>query len=163
MAVDLEDLVEVVRAEVSAPGENLFPGATNAQWVQSMANGFWEARLHGHFAGYRESDGVVSPLPPATADLPRELQQLIVLYTGYKAVRNKLLNLKTSTRAKAGPVESEVERSAMLLTAILKDLVGKLDELKRQLLQLGITKGYYIDGLLSRDDSLGGGDSYWPA
>lgn len=82
--------------------------------------------------------GVITPTGgeySPTQDLPRDLQQLIVLWAAWKIALNYMSSLNTGFRAKAGPVEYETSQAA----TVLKDV---LDELSRRI-------KYIIDNLPS--------------
>lgn len=160
MAVDLGDLIEPLQREVSPPGEDLFPNATEDEWLGNLQDAFWDARLDGLLEGYTEVDGSVTPVS-GTTEMARELQQIVVLYAGVRIVRNHLRALNTLFRAKAGPVEFEQQKSANLLTDLLAELRDRRKTLLIRLGDLGLTDSYYIDALVARDQSLGWGDTFW--
>ncbi len=155
MSVDLGDYVEAMQATVT------LPDITEDQWIQKLSNAFWTARLNGHFVGYTETDGVINTVPTGGTDLPREQVQLIILYAEYNAVFQQLTNLKTAFRGKAGPVEVETQRSANLLTALLKDLSTRMKDLKDTLLQAGGSATYIWDSVIEHEENLLYGDSWW--
>lgn len=160
MAVDLTDeLVEAVKREVNPPGSDLFPNATDDDWLGQLRDSFWEAKLFGFFTGYTESDGVIAPMS-GTTDLSRDHQALIVLFAGGRVIRNELKNTNTSFRAQAGSVEFEVQNSANLLIAILRDIRSKIDLAMATIGALNRTTVTYIDSLVGREDSLYYGDSF---
>ncbi len=153
MAVDLGDLVEPVKLEVSPPGTDLYPGTTDDEWVGRLANGFWNARIDGMLAGYVEADGQVFP-ESGTTDMPRDLQQVIVFVTAYGVVFQKLLNIRTQLRAKAGSVEFETQNSATVLRDLAQSLRDRYAILLRRLSDLGMVPDYIIDGIVARQDAL---------
>lgn len=161
MSVDLSDLVEFVRVEVSPPGSDLFTSATDDHWLMALRNAFWSVRMEGMLAGYTEADGLVDPINVGDEDLTRDLQQLIVLYAAVQAVMNQLRDLKTSFRAKAGPVEFETQQSAQVLREILLDLRGRRNWMLGRLSDLGVIPTYYIDAVAARQDSIMYGDTDW--
>lgn len=152
--------MEVLRREVSPPGEDLFPNATDDEFLGNLQDAFWDARLDGLLAGYTESNGSVTPVS-GTTEIARELQQLVVAYAGVRIVRNQLRALNTSFKAQAGPVQFEQQKSANLLKGLLDDLREKRKFILVRLGDLGLTDSYYIDALVSRDDSFAAGDAYW--
>lgn len=160
MAVDLFDLVEPLRREVSPPGEDLFPNADDDDFLGNLQDAFWDARLDGLLEGFTESDGSVVPTSGST-DLSRDLQQLIVLYAGLRIVRNHLRSMNTVFRSQAGPVEFETQKSAQLLKALLDELRTRRNLVLTRLSDLGSVDSYYIDALVERDLSLDYGDTYW--
>jgi hypothetical protein len=163
MAVDLGDLVESLQREVSPPGQldDLFPGIGDDVWIGYLSDGFWEIRLDGMLAGYIEEDGEITPTATGGTDLPRELQQLIVLYAGIRLLRNQLMNTGTLFRAQAGPVEFETQNSAQLLRDLFAELRAKRDFLLGQLTELGLVTYAYIDMVQAREASIGyGGTSF---
>lgn len=160
MAVDLADLVDPLTREVNPPGTDLFPDATEDEWVGQLADSFWEAKLYGFFDNYREVEGFVTPIT-GDEDLPRDQQQLIVLFAGLRVIRNELKNTNTMFRAKAGPVEFETQNSANLLRDVLKDIRSKVDLVLANLSDLASTTTAYIDSLVGTDESLYFQDTYW--
>lgn len=162
MAVDLSDLVEFLKVEVNPPGQDLFPGTLDAEWLTRLRNAFWSARLDGLLTGYTEDDGEVVPLS-GTTDMDRELQQVIVFFAGYKAVMNKLLATRASFRAKAGPTEFEVVTAATVLTDQAKSLREQLARVLTRLGDIGATSVEVIDAISARADSIGGGITSWVA
>jgi hypothetical protein len=150
MSVELDELVEVVRREVSPPGSDLFPNATDDEFLGNLRDAFWEARLFGFFNGFTEADGSVSPTS-GTTDLGRDQQQLIVLFAGARILRNEIRNMNTSFRAKAGPVEFEQAKSAQVLKSLLDDVRSRIIYL---LQAAGSTQTYYIDAVIGREESI---------
>jgi hypothetical protein len=159
MSVDLEDLLDPIKTELSPPGTDLFPNATDDEWVENLRNGFWEAKLFDFFENYTEFDGLVDPIT-GTTDMPREEQQLIVLFAGARVLRNELRNLNTRFKAVAGPVSFEQEKSANLLKELLQDIVNRI-----RYLVSGVSTGdvYYIDSVVGRGMSIEYGASAFTA
>lgn len=160
MAVDLSDLVDSLKREVNAPGIDQLPGATDADYLGNLQDGFWEAKLEGIIFDFTESDGIVTPIS-GSDDISRDIQQLIIFYAGYRIVRNQLRNLNTLFRAKSGPNEFETQQAATLLYAVLKDLEKKRALLLVGLSELTSTKAINIDGILDRMTSQTYGDTFW--
>lgn len=158
MAVDLFDLVESLKREVSTPGSTVL--GEDDEYLGHLQDSFWEVRLDGMLAGYVETDGSVSPIS-GTTELGRDLQQLVVLYAGIRIVRNELRQLKTVFRSKAGPVEFETQQAATVLTEILKELREKRHTVLSRLSDLGSAESFYIDAVIERDLSQGYGDTWW--
>lgn len=126
VGVDLTTLVPTLQRALNPPGLDLFPAAVESEWVGRLADAFWKARLAGFFTGYREMTGDVMPVDQYAPDLTREEQEIIVSYARVTALQNRLVNLTTGTRSKAGPVESETQRSAQVLVQMLKDATNEL-------------------------------------
>lgn len=161
MAVDLNDLVSRLQAEVNPPGVDLFPDATTNDFLLHLQNGFWEAALDGIVSGYTvDDDGVVTPTS-GTTDISSELQQVVIFYAGMKIIRNLLLNLKTKFRTVAGPVEYETQQSANTLREILLDLKTRRNILLERLSDVGVTESYLVDAVTARSDALVAGDTFW--
>jgi hypothetical protein len=130
MAVDLSDFVPALITEVNPPGTNTFSAATSTEMTMYLSNAFWEARLDGFLDLYDcNEDGIVTPIDPATPDIPREETTLVIIYAGCKVLRNKILNTNTTFRAKAGPVEFETQNSANMLVEVLKQLQAAKDHI----------------------------------
>lgn len=158
MAVDLAELIDPLKREVNPPGEDLFPAARDEEWMGRLADAFWEARLHGMLEGFSEADGTIVPIA-GTADLTRDLQQLVVFYAAYRTVRTRLLNVKTAFRVQSGPVAYETAQSAQLLIEILRDLKGKLNLILERLSDLGSTNAVYFDAIVARDYTMAVGNA----
>lgn len=163
MAVDLSELVESIKREVSPPGNDLLPDATDDMYLGYLQDSFWEAKLYGFFSNYTEADGDVSPISGST-DLGRDEQQLIVLFGGVRIIRNYIMSKDTTFRAKAGSVEFETQSSATVFAQILRDIQKKIDILLVNLTDFGTVTDQYLDSLSGRDISLMFGDvQYWGA
>jgi len=151
VSVDLGELIPSLRREINPPGEDLFPNATNSEFLGNLVDGFWEAVLDGLITGYTvDEDGIITPVSGST-DLGREIQQLVVFYAGFRILRNVLRNLNTKFRAKAGPVEYETAQSANTLRDILGELTNRRNILLSRLSDMGYTETYYIDSVMARD------------
>jgi hypothetical protein len=160
MAIEVTDLVPYLKASVNPPGTDLFPDALTSDWETNLSNGFWEATLDGVITGYTETEGIIEPLDSDDDDLGRELQQLVVLYAAVTIVRNHLMNLKSSFRAKAGSVEYETGQSAQVLKSILDELIGRRTTILTALAEES-TSSYYYDAAIARNESLYYGDTWW--
>lgn len=148
--VDLEDLVEDLKAELTVPGASVYANSTTTQWVNQLRNAFWETYLDKITTGYDESDGIITPKTGNTP-MPRELQQVILFYASVKVVKNQLLTLRTNFRAKAGAAEAEFQQSAQLLVTLYKSLVEKRDNWIQYLGSTGLVPSYYIDVVQARN------------
>lgn len=160
MAIDLGEFVESLKREISPPGENLFPDATDDDFLGNLQDAFWDAKLDGLLSGYTEAEGAVSAIS-GTENIPRELVQLVIAYAGIRIVRNQLRSLNTLFRAQAGPVEFEQQKSAQLLKGLLDELRERRILVLARLGDMGLTSSYYIDSLVARDNSFAAGDAYW--
>lgn len=162
MAVDLGDLIEDLRAEINPPGVDLYPTATDDDWINRLRNAFWEARIGGAFIGYRESDGLIAPVS-GIDELPREQQQLIILYAGLNVVLADFRNTQSAFKAKAGPVEYETQRSATLLKGVLDLLKTKLASALDAAINGPSWSGTtaVFDSVIARTESIAWGDTWW--
>ncbi len=145
---DLTDLVEPLKAQTNVPGADALADATDADYVLRITNAFWEAYLDRVIpnATYDESAGVVTP------DLPRDLQQLVIIYAACNIVYNNMVNVQTLFRAVAGPVEYEVQKAASLQKALLDQLYARKRDLIKELIaenREGSTTVF--DNVLARD------------
>jgi hypothetical protein len=130
VGVALANLVPTLRRTVNPPGQDFYPGTGQAEWRGRLADAFWKARLNDFFSGYaiNEDGSEVVPIDSTAEDLGREQQELIVQFAALTAIRNKILSLPTTSRAKAGPVETETQRSAAVLVQMLKDITAEMAE-----------------------------------
>jgi len=161
MAIDLADLIDPLKREVSPPGTNLFPTAVEDEWLGQLSDSFWEAKLFGFFGTFTESDGLVQPITSGGLEFTRSEQQLIVLFAGIRVVRMAMINKNTLFRAQAGPVEFETQTSANLLNEVLKELQAKINLIYTVLGSLGTITDAYIDSLAERNYSIGAGNTAW--
>lgn len=154
MAVDLSEFVPSLRREVTPPGSDLFTDVGDDVFVGYLSDAFWEARLDGFLASWTaDEDGIVVPTGGAS-DIPRDLIGLVILYAGIKVLRNRLMNLNTAFRSKAGPVEYEVQNSANLLTEMLQQLKASKDRILEQVDNVP-TPTFYFDAYTARANNTG--------
>jgi hypothetical protein len=160
--IDLSELVGSLKSTVNVPGKDAFPGASNAEWVAYLQNGFWDAMLDGIMpATYSEDgEGIVSP-DSGTTPLSRELQQVVVFYASINVVRNQIRAINTLFRAKAGPVEYETQQSAQALKALLDDITSRRQFLLLRLSDAVGTQSYYVDMLYQREAAINYGYTSW--
>jgi hypothetical protein len=136
VAVALADLLDSLQASLNVPGDSapMFDFSDDETWIAALANGFWFARIRGFYTSYRvntDGDQIVN-ITDASIDLPREDQQIIVIYAAMTAIENKILNLFTMTHDKAGPVETERQRSSSLLKEMLQQRRKELEDIRDQ-------------------------------
>lgn len=154
MATILGDLVPSLKREVNLPGSSLFPDATSGNYEGYLLDAFWELTMLGVLSGHDETDGEVTP------DLGRDYQQLIVMAAGIRILRNKMIEIDTTFRAKAGPVEFETQKAASVLKGVLDALTARFDAAVAQL--PNTYKGStidYIDPIYEREFGYIGGYS----
>lgn len=141
MAVDLIDYVPSLKREVQPPGSTIFASVTDAEWVGHLADAFWEARLDGLLEGYVVAD--YDPADPTYSviestnggkDVDGRGMAVVILYAGIRVLRNRILNMQTGFRAKAGPVEYEQNgAAATVLAEMLKQLRATKDRILEEL------------------------------
>lgn len=156
MSVDLNDLVAALKLEVNPPGQDLFPGCSNIEWTQRLSNAFWNARIDGFLQEYVEDDGEVFPVS-GDVDMPRDLQQVIVFLAALTALSARLREVQTSFKAKAGPAEFEVQRSANVLRDQGDLLYKRYQLLLSRLSDIGELPVFVFDAV---DARLGTGEFY---
>jgi len=163
MSVDLGDLVDNLKAEVNAPGEDVFgTDASDDDYIHRLQNAFWETLLDGLVSGYFETDGIVTPDSGST-EISRERQQLVIFYAGISIVRNHIRSLDTVFRAVAGPVEFEVQKAATVLRDLLAELQRKRALLLERMSDTYSTDAYFFDSVYDKSDALGYGDISYPS
>lgn len=160
MAVDLFELVDPLKRSVNAPGGDAFPTATDNEFVGYLSDSFWELRMLNMLTEYTESDGLIAPIN-GTTDIPREMQSLIILFAAITIVTNEMKALDTLFRAKGGPAEFEVQKSASLLKDVLAELQRRRLVVEQQLFAMGEVTDTYIDSVIARDASMGYGGMWW--
>lgn len=117
--MDLIDLAPQVQRAVAPPGEfdTYFPETTEDDLAATLADGLAEAQLDGFLAGTR-IDLENSSVDPA---LSAAQVALGVLYARSRVLTARLANIRSMTRYKAGPVETETQQAATVLVQLLKD------------------------------------------
>jgi hypothetical protein len=151
MAVDLGDLVESLQREVNPPGQNLYPDATENEWIGHLADAFWEARLHGMLQGYIVDPAfTIVPLDTSAPDMGRDWQQLIVLYAGFRITLTEFKNTQSSFHAVAGPVEIEVQKASNVLKGVLDAIKSRIDIVLRRLSDVGATSVAVFDAVIEQ-------------
>ena len=160
-ALDLTDLVTPLQAALNIPGEDIYGTVSPTQWVTYLSNGFWEAYLDGLVLGYVEADGEVTPISGTTV-MPKDQQQLILMYAAIAITRLRLLNAQTVFRAKAGPVEYEVQQSAQVMKSLLEEFSERRRYILQRLADTGIARDmYYIDTYTARQNAINYGYTEW--
>lgn len=160
MAVDLEELVPHLKAALNQPGVDAFTNATTNDWVLRLENAFWNARLDGLFGNYRAEDGLIEPIT-GNEDLPREQQQVLLIYSALDAVMAELRAVQSSFSAKAGPVEYSTSKSAPLLREVLITLRARLREIIGNLSSLADGDVAVLDAVIMRTDALAMSQQWW--
>lgn len=164
MAVDLADYVQSLKREIEPPGSDLFGTVTPEMWVGYLSDAFWEARLDGFLEGYTTDEAGPGDIQIVSmtggVDVDKRWMALVVLYAGVKILRNRILNMSTTFRAKAGPVEFEQQNSATMLAEMLKQLKATKDRIIVELDSIGQTHVMVLDAystrLYSRSSYFGG-------
>lgn len=153
MAVDLLDHVPALKREVNPPGTNVIT-MTDPEWIGYLSDAFWEARLDGFLQGYdltaNPVDVDTAVIPVGTEEISRQNMALVVLYAGVRILRNRILNMPTNFRAKAGPVEFEQANSATVLAEMLKQLKSVKDRILEEQLYGGMTAVTILDAFSTR-------------
>jgi hypothetical protein len=180
--IDLFDLVEPLKREVNPPGSDLFPNATDDSYLGSLTDAFWEVRLYGFLEGFEEnvaarggpaefSEGKITPtgavvgydLPDdySPDDLGRDLQQLVVLWAGWKIVLTRMSSINSVFRAKAGPVEYETQTAASVLKSVLDTLKSRIDYVLENIGTAGGSSVAILDSVMEATYSVAAGSYYW--
>lgn len=181
MSVDLSNLIPSLNYEINPPGQTVI-SMSDTEALNRLIDSWWELRLAGIdiLANFTcDDNGIVSVLPNAPAniysqaipavfysddgspELGREIQQLIVLFAGYRITLTTMANLNTSVMAKAGSVESSTAKSATLLVTVIKALKNKIDMALTRLSDLGMTNVAVIDAVMNANDNLLAGNTYF--
>lgn len=159
--LDLTDLVTPLQAALNAPGENLYPTVSPTQWVSYLADGFWTAYNDGLLAGYAELDGEIFPVSGSVV-MPKDQQQLVLMYTAINIIRLRLLSMQTTFKAKAGPVEYEVQQSAQVMKGLLEEFTDRRKYILQRLSDSGVARGiHYIDSYSSRQNAINQNYTQW--
>lgn len=163
MAVDLGDLVESLQREVNPPGQDLYPTTSENDWVGYLADAFWEAQLNGMLKGWKvDGSFQIIPNDPAGEDIPRDLQQILVLYSGYRITITEFKNHQARFHGKAGPVEIEVEQASNVLKAILDALAQKIKLILTRVSDLGYgTEVEVMDAVIMHTAMIGAGAEWY--
>jgi len=168
-------------------GTGIFANISATEIVGRLGDAFWTMRIQGmDFLGAWNcsDDGLITPrtgsigntlqylpsewivdgtIDAATGlpDLGRQIVQGIILFAAYKCVQMQLINLKTSTAYKAGPVSAEVSQSATVLQTTLRILTAEIDIMLSRLSDLGMTTVECFDAVMNVTRNEGLGDAWW--
>lgn len=134
---DLNDLVEPLKRAVATPGTfaAVYTTSTDDDVVGALCDGYWKAKLDDWPLGNSTIDldtQIVSDgdaTTPTVSVLSDSDKALIVLYTAIDWINVYLLNLKTKTSAKAGPVSFDTEQAATVLTSLQKTYDARRQDL----------------------------------
>ena len=154
--VDLSDLIPDLTGAITIPGTtSRYSNASDTEWLTKLRNGFWTAYNDGVISGFTcDEDGIVSASGGGDATFSRDLQQIVIMYSAINILQMELLQIKTTFRAKAGPVEYETQQSAQVLQTLLASMLAQRTTLLDRLSDIGATDSYYVDGVKSRDLAL---------
>lgn len=150
---DLADLVDSLKRAVAPPGEfaALYASATDDDVVGQLMDGFAEAQLDGWFtAAWGGQKSLDVDLGTVTPDLAQPQQALVVIYSSYRMIYTRLLNLKTRTKYAARGAEYETEQAASILTGLLKQFADRKELLYKKALYSGanaafsMADGYFL-------------------
>lgn len=164
MAVNISTLVDSLRREISPlSGTNPYQNVTDQTLEGLLADAFWEGRLNGMFTDYTFDidTGEISPLDASADDMDRTEMQAIVLWAGYRTVLNDMRNIQSVFRAKAGPVEYEVQQSAQVLSEVLKAIKERINRLIDALSEIDSTTALVFDSVIASSISISDGDAWW--
>ena len=162
MAVAVDILIDSMRRAVSPPGTDLFPNATDEDYLGYLTDAFWDARLSGLLADWTiNTEEEIEPQSGTGDDITRDLMQILVLYGSIKILTNELRNLNTLFRAQAGPVEFEQQKAAGVLKDILAELQEERAIVLKRLSDLGYKPTFYIDSVEARTTAIDLGRSYY--
>lgn len=152
-AVDLTELIPNLEAAITVPGEaSPFAATSEDEWIRRLNNGFWDAFNDGLLAStWRCSeDAVVTPVS-GDATFGRDLQQIVILYAAMAIVQQRILQLKTLFRAKAGEAEYETQQSAQVLKTVLDQMLAQKTLVLDRLADGGAVNSRYVDSVRARD------------
>jgi len=159
-SVDLAEIIPDLQAAVTAPGiDSPYASASDGEWLARLKNGFWAAFNDGVISSSFDcdEDGVVV----STETFGRDLQQIVIMYAGMNILQNRLAQINTSFKAKAGSVEYETQQSAQVLKGLLDSMLEQRNFLLKRLSDSGTVSSYYIDSVISRDEAIYRGSNVW--
>jgi hypothetical protein len=119
----LATLVSGLKRQVAVPGEfaTSFPNTIDADLVGSLADGFAQAQMDGFF-GSQLLDLNTNAVTP---DLSAGGSAIVALYAAENILTAKFRNQPTRTVYKAGTVQYEVDMSANVLAAEIKNMAAR--------------------------------------
>lgn len=131
---ELSALIPGLKRQVAVPGEfdDAFPNTEDTDLLGSLGDAFGQAQLDGFF-GTMVWDADANTVTP---DLSPGGGAIVGLYAAENILLARFRNTFTNTRYKAGNVEYEVNLSANVLTAQIKNLHDRRKALMEQALRL---------------------------
>jgi len=144
-------LVPALKRQVAIPGEfdTAFPNTLDSDLLGSLGDAFGQAQLDGFF-GVMVWDPVAGTVLP---DLSPGGAAIIGLYAAEGILLAKFRNQSTHTTYKAGNTEYAVDYSANVLSAEIKELQARRENLIKQALRLVRASSpsiYVTDAYLTR-------------
>lgn len=126
--MDLRTLVPALQRASAPPGQfaDLFPLATTTEMASRLADAAAEAQMDGFLNQLTVDPDALTIGPDPVA---QSVSAVLVLYAWSSIVKTQVMNLKTRTRYKAGPVESEVEQASGVLQELLREVDGRKKDL----------------------------------
>lgn len=141
--------IPALKREVAGPGnfDTDFPNSDDGDLLGRLGDGFGQAQMDGFF-GTQTLDLTTYIVTP---DLSLAGAQMCVLYAAERVLQLKLISTSTNTVYKAGGVEYQTQGSAGAVTALIKDLATRRENILKQVLRAGratnaihVTDGYLI-------------------
>jgi hypothetical protein len=147
----LSSLVAGLKRQVAVPGEfvSSFPKTADTDLLGVLGDAFGQAQMDGFF-GAQILDVNAHTITP---DLSTAGSAVVGLYAAEGMLLSKFRNMPTKSLYKAGSVEYEVDMSANVLAAEIKDLQDRRKTLITQALRLAraSTPSLYVkDAYLTR-------------
>ena len=130
----LLDLVPSLKRQVATPGDfdTAFPNAEDADLVGYLGDAFGQGQLDGFF-GAMVWDPTANTVTP---DLSPGGAAIVGLYAAETILLAKFRDLPTRTVYKAGTMQYEVDYSANVLAAEIKELQARREDLLKQAMRL---------------------------
>lgn len=144
-------LVPGLKRQVAVPGEftTSFPNTTDTDLLGTLSDAFGQAQMDGFFG----SQTLNLQAHTVSPDLSTAGVAVIGLYAAENMLLAKFRNLPTKSVYKAGPVEYQIDYSANVLSAEIKDLQSRRQGLIEQALRLSRASSpsiYMKDAYLTR-------------
>ena len=141
-------LVEPLQRAVAVPGTfaTAYPNTSEDDLTGMLLDGLAEAQLDGFFSDL--TYGVDPEDEPTYGILDTEVGQpesaLIVIYAATRLLSNELTSRKTHIRYEASGAVFEQDQSAQVLTERLKELNGRLKDIRERAQLAGMASAFYM-------------------
>lgn len=138
---NLNTLIPALKRAVAVPGQfaTAFPNTLDPDLLGSLGDGFGRVQL----IGFLPDTTIDAALTIVSPDLTPGASMLVVLFAAEQMLTMRMLDLNARATYQAGPTKYETEKSASMLTAVIKGLQEQRKEIIDYATGAGRTRGAF--------------------